>query len=148
MGLPLLIQRVQSLTIWVGNSFRRFCNMFSESSTGCWAVLQLPCCPSKPGGILGKPITKPLKQVAAPDCTTPALPNPLTAIPMHPRGGFSSNLKGKCSLTYHESDSTMAASAEVLALRHESRIVGQWSNPVLGSRKSQSSSLWAKQHIA
>ena len=24
--------------------------MFSESSTGHWAVLQLPCCPSKQGG--------------------------------------------------------------------------------------------------
>ena len=27
----------------------RFCKMFSESSPGCWAVLQLPCCPSKQG---------------------------------------------------------------------------------------------------
>ena len=26
---------------------KRFCNMFSESSTGSWAELQLPCCPSK-----------------------------------------------------------------------------------------------------
>ena len=27
----------------------RFCKMFSESSPGCWPVLQLPCCPSKQG---------------------------------------------------------------------------------------------------
>ena len=36
--------------------------------------------------------------------------------------------------------------AEVLALNHESRILGQWSNPVSGSRRSQASSPWAKQH--
>ena len=36
---------------------------------------------------------------------------------------------------------------EVLALKHESRILGQWSSPVSGSRKSQASSPWAKQHI-
>ena len=30
---------------------------------------------------------------------------------------------------------------EVLALNHESRILGQWSNPLSGSRKSQASSL-------
>ena len=37
--------------------------------------------------------------------------------------------------------------AEILALKHESRILGQWSNPVSGSsRNSQSSSPWAKQH--
>ena len=28
---------------------KRFCDMFSESSTGSWAELQLPCCPSKQG---------------------------------------------------------------------------------------------------
>ena len=27
----------------------RFCKMLSESSLGCWAVLQRPCCPSKQG---------------------------------------------------------------------------------------------------
>ena len=32
-----------------GHLFRRFCNMFSESSTGSWAELQLPYCPSKEG---------------------------------------------------------------------------------------------------
>ena len=36
--------------------------------------------------------------------------------------------------------------AEVLALKQESRILGQWSNPVSGSRKSQASSPWAKQN--
>ena len=35
---------------------------------------------------------------------------------------------------------------EVVALKHESRILGQWSKPVSGSRKSQASSLWVKQH--
>ena len=35
---------------------------------------------------------------------------------------------------------------ETLALKHESRILGQWSNPVSGSRKSQASSPWVKQH--
>ena len=29
--------------------FRRFCKLFSESSTGRWAIVQLPCCPSKQG---------------------------------------------------------------------------------------------------
>ena len=42
----------------------RFCNMFSESSIGRWAVLQLPCCLSKLGGTFRK---HSLKQVAAPD---------------------------------------------------------------------------------
>ena len=32
----------------------RFCNMFSESSPGCWAVLQLHCCPSKQGELSKK----------------------------------------------------------------------------------------------
>ena len=36
--------------------------------------------------------------------------------------------------------------AEFLAQKHESRILGQWSNLVSGSRKSQASSLWVKQH--
>ena len=35
---------------------------------------------------------------------------------------------------------------EVLALKHESKILGQWSNPESCSRKSQASSPWAKQH--
>ena len=36
--------------------------------------------------------------------------------------------------------------AEILALKHESRILGQWSFPVCGSRKIQAGSPWAKQH--
>ena len=41
----------------------------------------------------------------------------------------------------------IASSApEVLPLKHESRILGQWSYPVCGSRKSNTSSPWAKQH--
>ena len=44
-----------------------FFKMFSESSTGHWAVLQLPCCPSKQQE-LSKDITKPSEQVAAPGC--------------------------------------------------------------------------------
>ena len=29
--------------------WKRFCNMFSEKSTGSWAELQLTCCPSEQG---------------------------------------------------------------------------------------------------
>ena len=36
-------------TGWGGHLFRRFCKLFSERSTGCWAILQLPCFPSKQG---------------------------------------------------------------------------------------------------
>ena len=36
---------------------------------------------------------------------------------------------------------------EILSRKQEGRILGQWSNPVSGSRKSQASSTWAKQHI-
>ena len=39
-------------TGWGGHLFRRFCKLFSESSPDCWAVLQLPCCPSKRGELL------------------------------------------------------------------------------------------------
>ena len=42
----------------------------------------------------------------------------------------------------------LAASPDVPDLKHESRILGQWSNPVCGSWKSQASSPWAKQHRA
>ena len=38
-------------TVWGGNMFRRCCKMFSGSSTGRWAVLQLSCCPRKQGGL-------------------------------------------------------------------------------------------------
>ena len=34
-------------TVWGGRLRKMFCNIFSESSTGSWAELQLPCCPSK-----------------------------------------------------------------------------------------------------
>ena len=34
-------------TVWGGNILKRFCKMFTQSSTGRWAVLQLPCCPCK-----------------------------------------------------------------------------------------------------
>ena len=36
-------------TEWGGHLFRRFCKPFSESSPGCWAVLQLSCCLSMQG---------------------------------------------------------------------------------------------------
>ena len=36
-------------TGWGGRLRKRFCNMFSESFTGSWSELQLPCCPSKQG---------------------------------------------------------------------------------------------------
>ena len=39
-------------TGWGGHLFRRFCKLFSDSSTVCWAILQLPCCPSKQGELL------------------------------------------------------------------------------------------------
>ena len=35
---------------------------------------------------------------------------------------------------------------EILALKNKSSILGKWSNPVSGARKSQASSPWAKQH--
>ena len=39
-------------TGWGGHLFQRFCKLLSESSPGCWAVQQLPCCPSKQGELL------------------------------------------------------------------------------------------------
>ena len=44
-----LLGKWQICTVWGGNLFRRFCKMFSEIYTGCRAVLQLQCCPSKQG---------------------------------------------------------------------------------------------------
>ena len=41
--------RKMETTVWGGRLWTRFCNMFSESSTGRWAELQLPCCPRKQG---------------------------------------------------------------------------------------------------
>ena len=55
-------------TVWGGNLLRRFCKMFSESFTVRWAVLQLPCCPSKQGNFQ-KTCYEPSKQVAAPPST-------------------------------------------------------------------------------
>ena len=43
-----------SATVWGGRLYKRFCNMFSDSSTGSWAELQLPCCPSRARGTLRK----------------------------------------------------------------------------------------------
>ena len=40
-----------------------------------------------------------------------------------------------------------ANQSEILALKHESRIPRQWFNPVWGSRKSQASFPFSKQHI-
>ena len=42
---------------------------FFESSPGCWAVLQLPCCPSKTRGTFRKHNAKSSEQISAPDCT-------------------------------------------------------------------------------
>ena len=45
-------KRKMLTTVWGGRLRKRFCNMFSESSTGSWAELQLPCSPSKQGELL------------------------------------------------------------------------------------------------
>ena len=55
-------------TGWGGHLFRRFCKLFSESSTGRWAI-HCSCHAaqaSRGGGTFGKHITKPPEQVAAP----------------------------------------------------------------------------------
>ena len=57
-------------TEWGGRLRKRFCNMFSDCSTGSWAELQLPCCPSKEGELPEKHVTEPFLQPAAPDCTS------------------------------------------------------------------------------
>ena len=44
-----IIKFLNPPTVWGGRLRKRFCNMFSDSSTGSWAELQLPCCPSKQG---------------------------------------------------------------------------------------------------
>ena len=44
-----MTKELRQTTGWGGRLRKRFCNMFSESSTGNWAELQLPCCPSKQG---------------------------------------------------------------------------------------------------
>ena len=64
-----------STTVWGVNLFQRFCNMYSESSPGHWAVLQLPRCPSKEGelseNILQNLLNKWPPQTVSP---SPALP--------------------------------------------------------------------------
>ena len=55
---------------------------------------------------------------------------------------LSTPLPKKTEAIFHN----ISASAEFLALKHESRILGQWSNPASGSRKSKTSSPWVKQH--
>ena len=48
--LDISIKYLQYKTVptgWGGHLFRRFCKLLSESSPGSWAVLQLPCSPSK-----------------------------------------------------------------------------------------------------
>ena len=45
-----------------------------------------------------------------------------------------------------EVDEAVLLQAEILVLKQESSILGQWSNPESGSRKSQANSPWAKQH--
>ena len=54
VGLYKGVDSLQSLHItgWGGHLFRRFCKLFSESSPHCWAVLQLPRCPSKQGELI------------------------------------------------------------------------------------------------
>ena len=54
-------------TIWGGRLRKRFCNIFFESSTGSWAELQLPCCPSKQArGTSRKHDTKPFYSTCRP----------------------------------------------------------------------------------
>ena len=43
---------IQKCTGWGVHLFRRFCKLFSENSSGSWAVLELPCSPSKQGELL------------------------------------------------------------------------------------------------
>ena len=55
-------------TVWGGRLCKRFCNMFSRSSS-CftWAAWQLQFSPTA-CGTLRKHVTKPFPQPAAPDC--------------------------------------------------------------------------------
>ena len=61
-------QHMKETVAWGGDLFRRFCKLFSESSTGRWAVLQVPCWPSKQGELstFRKHVTILSEQVAAP----------------------------------------------------------------------------------
>ena len=51
---------------WCRHLFRRFCKFFSESFPGCWAFTAAAMLPKQAWGTLGKHITKPSEQVAAP----------------------------------------------------------------------------------
>ena len=67
----VLHSRSQRVTMYSlgGRLFKRFCKMFSESSTFGYIALQLPCYPSKQArGTFRKHFTKPFSQPAAPDC--------------------------------------------------------------------------------
>ena len=46
-----LLLTIKLFTVWSSRlgCKKMFCKILSESSTGRWAVLQLPCCPSKQG---------------------------------------------------------------------------------------------------
>ena len=52
---------------WGGNLFRRFCNMFSENTLSLLG--QHASCSTTAWGTLRNHFTKPLDQVAAPDCS-------------------------------------------------------------------------------
>ena len=47
IGFFLLISLISTES--AARLLKRFCNMFFESSTARWAVLQLPCCLGKQG---------------------------------------------------------------------------------------------------
>ena len=49
LTVPPTFNVLEITTVWGGRLRKRFCNMFSESSTGSWAELHLPCRPSKQG---------------------------------------------------------------------------------------------------
>ena len=72
-------------TVWGGRLRKIFCNMFSESSTGSWAEVQLPCCPSKGNFLKTCNVTKPFIQPAAPGCSLRGLMSvSLTPVPPPP----------------------------------------------------------------
>ena len=70
--------------------------------------------------------------------------------PFQSQGGKSDRLTYSIHLFFFRpsNQSPLLFPAEVLALKQDSRILGQWSNPVCGSRKRQASSPWAKQNCS
>ena len=64
--------------------------------------------------------------------------------------GFATGIpalkKAPSPWTEHSVPCLVYVLSEVLALKHKSRILRQWADPVSGSRKSQASSPWVKQH--